>query len=157
METEATRKRLFLDFQKLPPEGRRERLPAVRALAKAGDGRFQGALAWHFLNEDPRTTRRLRLCLAWATRAIQNGAADIRYYHAWALWYLDPADRNIRGQLRRVAVSRSSLATAAACDLGFAYVKGAGGPRSLERARHWYFKAAAKGDGRAIESLRSIL
>ena len=116
-------------------------------------------LAWYYLNVTPKKRRTVLKSIEYCRRAIDCGGVGLssHYYLGSCLWWLDETDPDIRRHLRMASDLNAEVSPDALCDLGVAYMNGAGGAVSRRWAEYWLSKAGQSGDELAKRNLLKLV
>ena len=152
-------RRLYSAFAQSDEIRRRQLLSHVRELAGRGDSNMLNLLAWYYLNVSPQKRRTVLRSIGYCRHAIACGGIGLRshYYLGSCLWWLDETDPDIRRHLRKATDLDAEVSVDAQCDLGVAYMNGAGGAVSRRWAKYWLTKAAQSGDELARRNLLKLV
>lgn len=150
---------LYFEFVPSDETRRHQLLPRVRELAGKGDVNMLNLLAWYYLNVSPQKRRTVLRSVEYCRRAIACGDIGLRshYYLGSCLWWLDETNPDIRWHLRKATSLNAEMRIGAQCDLGVAYMNGAGGAVSRRWAEYWLSKAALSGDELAKRNLLKLV
>jgi TPR repeat protein len=152
-------RRLYTEFVQSDEIRRHQLLPHVRELAGREDANMLNLLAWYYLNVSPKKRRAVLRSIGYCRRAIACGGVGLssHYYLGSCLWWLDKTDPDIRRHLRKASDLNAEVSPDAQCDLGVAYMNGAGGAASRRWAEYWLSKAGQSGDELAKRNLLKLV